>query len=156
FYADGAHEAVVTIGDCSFLPHERFHDAAEAMVRAGGEPASALVATENALRKGVLKRRLGELSDRDRATLRAADLLCELGEFERTDALRVRLPIVWNEGRCQPTAPGFESATRRNILRAGLEILFGQDAVPPPDLFDRLRRAWRNALSLDATLTEEE
>jgi hypothetical protein len=111
FYADGAHEAIVTIGDCAFLPHERFHIAAEQTVRAAGEPASALVVTENALRKALRKRRFGELSDRERATLRAADLLCELGEFERAAALRIRLPIVWNEGRCQVGA-GFESATR--------------------------------------------
>jgi len=156
FYADGAHEAVVTIADCAFLPPERFHAAAELMVRSAGEPASALIATENAVRKAIVKRRLSELSDRERATLRAADLLCELREFERADALRLRLPIVWNEGRCQLSAPGFESATRRNILRPGLDALFGENAAAPPDLFDALRRAWRNALSLDATLTEEE
>ena len=156
FYADGAHEAVVTIGDCAFVPHDRFHAAAEQIVRAAGERASALVATENALRKGLLKRRLGELSDRERAILRAADLLCELGELERTAALRLRLPIVWNEGRCHVTAPGFETATRRNFLRAGMEALFGEFAVPAPDALDDLRRAWRSALSLDARLSEEE
>ena len=156
FYADGAHEAVVTIGDCAFLPHDRFHTAAEQIVRAAGERASALVATENALRKAILKRRLGELGDRDRAILRATDLLCELGEFERAAALRLRLPIVWNEGRCHVSAPGFETATRRNFLRAGMEALFGDFAVAAPDVFDELRRAWRNALSLDATLSEEE
>jgi type IV secretion system protein VirD4 len=156
FYADGANEAVVTIGDCAFVPHDRFHTAAEQIVRAAGDRASALVATENALRKGVLKRRLGELTDRERAILRAADLLGELGEFERTAALRLRLPIVWNEGRCRVAAPGFESATRRNFLRAGMEALFGDFAVAAPETFDDLRRAWRSALSLDARLTEEE
>src|SRR5689334_17746143 len=70
FYADSSHEAVVTIGDCGFLPPERFHAAAELMVRAAGEPASALIATENAVRKAILKRRLSELTDRERATLR--------------------------------------------------------------------------------------
>jgi type IV secretion system protein VirD4 len=142
FYADGAHEAVVTVGDCSFLPQDRFH--------------SALIVTENAVRKAILKRRLGELSDRERATLRAADLLCELGEFERAAALRIRLPIVWNEGRCQVAAPGFETATRRNFLRGGLDSLFGEFGDAAPELFDELRRAWRSALSLDATLSEEE
>ncbi len=156
FYADGANEAVITIGDCAFIPHERFHSAAEQIVRAAGERASALVATENALRKGFLKRRLGELSDRERAILRAADLLCELGEFERSSALRLRLPIVWNEGRCRVTAPGFETATRRNFLRAGMEALFGDFAVQAPEMLTELRRAWRSALSLDARLTEEE
>src|SRR4029077_2968121 len=62
FYGDGANEAVVTIGDCAFVPHERFHTAAEQIVRAAGVRAGALVPTENALRKGILKRRLGELS----------------------------------------------------------------------------------------------
>jgi type IV secretion system protein VirD4 len=156
FYADGGHEAVVTVGDCTFLPEDGFHAAAEAAVRAAAEPASALMATENAVRKAILKRRLGELSDRERAILRAADLLCEIGECERAAALRIRLPIVWNEGRCQVTAPGFESATRRNYLRAGLEALFGELAVAAPESFEELRRAWRNALSLDATLSEEE
>jgi type IV secretion system protein VirD4 len=156
FYADGAHETVVTVGDCAFLPHDRFHDAAEAIVRTSGERASTLVATENAVRKTVMKRRLGELTDRERATLRAADLLCELGEFERAAALRIRLPIVWNEGHCHATAPGFESATRRNFLRAGLDVLLGEFAEAAPDSFDALRRAWRSALSLDATLGEEE
>src|SRR4051812_1825610 len=42
FYADGANEAVVTIGDCAFVPHDRFHTAAEQIVRAAGERASAL------------------------------------------------------------------------------------------------------------------
>jgi hypothetical protein len=156
FYADGAHEAVVTIGDCGFLPHDRFHTAAEQIVRAAGERASALVATENALRKGLLKRRLGEISDRERAILRAADLLCEVGEIERAAALRLRLPIVWNEGRCHVAAPGFETATRRNFLRSGMEALFGEFAVAAPDAFDALREAWRSALSLDTTLSEEE
>ena len=156
FYADGANEAVVTIGDCAFVPHDRFHTAAEQIVRAAGERASALVATENALRKGFLKRRLGELTDRERAILRAADLLVELGELERIAALRLRLPIVWNEGRCRVAAPGFESATRRNFLRAGMEALFGDFAVAAPETLDDLRRAWRSALSLDARLTEEE
>jgi type IV secretion system protein VirD4 len=156
FYVDGAHETMVTVGDCAFLPQDRFHDAAEAIVRTSGERASTLVATENAMRKTVMKRRLGELTDRERATLRAADLLCELGEFERAAALRIRLPIVWNEGRCHATAPGFESATRRNFLRAGLDALLGEFSEPAPDAFDALRRAWRNALSLDATLSEEE
>src|ERR1700681_2106346 len=50
FYADGAHEAVITIGDCAFLPHERFHAAAEQTVRAAGELASAVAVTEHALR----------------------------------------------------------------------------------------------------------
>jgi hypothetical protein len=156
FYADGAHEAVVTVGDCPFLPHDRFHAAAEMIVRTSGERASTLIATENAVRKAIMKRRLGELTDRERATLRAADLLCELGELERAAALRLRLPIVWNEGRCHATAPGFESVTRRNVLRAGLDELFGEFAEPAPDSFDELRRAWRNALSLDTTLGEEE
>jgi type IV secretion system protein VirD4 len=156
FYADGANEAVITIGDCAFVPHDRFHTAAEQIVRAGGERPSGLVATENALRKGFLKRRLGELSDRERTILRAVDLLCELGELERATALRLRLPIVWSEGRCRVTAPGFETATRGNYLRAGMEALFGEFAVPTRDAFDELRRAWRSALSLDARLTEEE
>src|SRR5262249_53595468 len=86
----------------------------------------------------------------------AADLLCELGEFERTAALRIKLPIVWNEGRCQLTAPGFESATRRNFLRLGLEAVFGEFADPAPEAIDQLRRAWRNALSLDSRVSEEE
>jgi hypothetical protein len=156
FYADGAHEAVVTVGDCTFLPHDRFSAAAELIVRTSGERASALVATENAVRKAIMKRRLGELTDRERATLRAADLLCELGEFERAAALRIRLPIVWNEGRCRATAPGFETVTRRNFLRAGLDLLLGEFAAPAPDSFDDLRRAWRSALSLDTALGEEE
>ena len=156
FYADGAHEAVVTVGDCTFLPQDHFHAAAEMIVRTAGEPASTLMATENAVRKAIIKRRLGEISDRERATLRAADLLCELGEFERATALRIRLPIVWNEGRCHASAPGFESVTRRNFLRLGLEELFGDFAVPAPELFNDMRRAWRSALSLDATLSEEE
>jgi type IV secretion system protein VirD4 len=156
FYADGAHEAVVTVGDCAFLPEDRFHAAAELIVRTAGERASALVATENAVRKAIIKRRLGELSDRERATLRAADLLCELGEFERAAALRIRLPIVWNEGRCQVAAAGYESVTRRNFLRAGLDALFGEFADAAPESFDALRHAWRSALSLDTTLSEEE
>ena len=156
FYADGANEAVVTIGDCPFVPHDRFHTAAEQIVRATGDGASALVATENALRKGLLKRRLGELTDRERTLLRAADLLCELGELERAAALRLRLPIVWNEGHCRVAAPGFESIARRNFLRAGMGALFGTFAVVAPETLDGLRRAWRNALSLDARLTEEE
>jgi type IV secretion system protein VirD4 len=156
FYADGAHEAVVTVGDCAFLPEAGFHDAAELVVRMAREPPSALIATENAVRRTMLKRRLGELSDRERAILRAADLLCELGEFDRAAALRMRLPVVWNEGRCQIAAAGFETTARRNLLRAGLHSLFGEFATPAPKLFDELRRAWRNALSLDATLSEEE
>jgi type IV secretion system protein VirD4 len=156
FYADGANEAVVTIGDCAFVPHDRFHTAAEHIVRAAGDGATSLVATENALRKGLLKRRLGELTDRERAILRAADLLCELGELERTAALRLRLPIVWNEGHCRVAAPGFESLARRNFLRTGMEALFGDFAVAAPESLDGLRRAWRSALSLDARLTEEE
>lgn len=156
FYADSAHEAVVTVGDCAFLPHDRFHAAAEVIVRTSGERASTLVATENAVRKAIMKRRLGELPDRERATLRAADLLCELGEFDRAAALRIRLPIVWNEGRCRATAPGFESVTRRNFLRVGLDVLLGEFAEPAPESFDDLRRAWRNALSLDTTLGEDE
>src|SRR5262249_35647776 len=126
------------------------------IVRAAGARASELVPTENALRKGILKRRLGELADRERAILRAADLLCELGEFERTDALRLRLPIVWNEGRCHVAAPGYATATRRNSLRVGMEALFGDFGVAAPELAGGLRRAWRSALSLDARLTEEE
>jgi type IV secretion system protein VirD4 len=156
FYADGAHEAVVTVNDCAFLPQEEFTVAAELIVRAGGDPALTRLATENALRKALLKRRLSELTDRDRAILRAMDLLCELGEFDRTAALRTRLPIVWNDGRCHVMAPGFETATRRNLLKTGLRTLFGEFARSAPDAFDELRRAWRDALSLDATLNEEE
>ena len=156
FYADSAHEAVLTVGDCAFLPAERFPATAQRIVRTAGETSAALGATEDAVRKAIIKRRLGELTDRERATLRAADLLCELGEFERTAALRIRLPIVWNEGRCQVAAPGFETVTRRNFVRYGLEGLFGEFAIPAPESFDELRRAWRNALSLDATLSEEE
>ena len=156
FYADGAHEAVVTVNDCAFLPQEEFTVAAELIVRTGGDPALTRLATENALRKALLKRRLSELTDRDRAILRAMDLLCELGEFDRTAALRTRLPIVWNDGRCHIMAPGFETATRRNLLKTGLRTLFGDFAQSAPDAFDALRRAWRDALSLDATLNEEE
>jgi hypothetical protein len=156
FYADGAHEAVVTVNDCAFLPPEEFTAAAEHIVRTGGDPALTRLATENALRKALLKRRLSELTDRDRAILRAMDLLCELGEFDRTAALRTRLPIVWNDGRCHIMAPGFETATRRNLLKTGLRTLFDDFAQPAPNAFDELRRAWRDALSLDATLNEEE
>lgn len=156
FYADRGHEAVVTIADCGFLPQDGFGVAAELMVRTSGDPATSLMTTENAVRKALIKRRLGELTDRERAILRTTDLLCELGEFDRATALRARLPIVWNEGRCQVAAPGFESAVRRNFLRMGLEALFGGFARAAPDAFDELRRAWRNALSLDATLSEEE
>jgi len=156
FYADGAHEAVVTVNDCAFLPPEDFTSAAELIARTGGDPTLTRFETENALRKALLKRRLGELTDRDRAILRAMDLLCELGEFDRTAALRTRLPIVWNDGRCHVMAPGFETATRRNLLKTGLRTLFGEFAQSAPDAFDELRRAWRDALSLDATLNEEE
>jgi type IV secretion system protein VirD4 len=156
FYADSAHEAVVTVNDCAFLPQEEFAAAAELIVRTGGDPALTRFATENALRKALLKRRLSELTDRERAILRAIDLLCELGEFDRVAALRIRLPIVWNDGRCHVMAPGFETATRRNLLKTGLRTLFGDYALAAPDGFDELRRAWRDALSLDATLSEEE
>jgi type IV secretion system protein VirD4 len=156
FYADSAHEAVVTVNDCAFLPQEEFAAAAELIVRTGGDPALTRFATENALRKALLKRRLSELTDRERAILRASDLLCELGEFDRVAALRIRLPIVWNDGRCHVMAPGFETATRRNLLKTGLRTLFGDYALAAPDAFDELRRAWRDALSLDATLSEEE
>ena len=156
FYADSAHEAVVTVNDCAFLPQEEFAAAAELIVRTGGDPALTRFATENALRKALLKRRLSELTDRERAILRAIDLLCELGEFDRVAALRIRLPIVWNDGRCHVMAPGFETATRRNLLKTGLRTLFGDYALAAPDAFDELRRAWRDALSLDATLSEEE
>jgi type IV secretion system protein VirD4 len=156
FYADSAHEAVVTVSDCAFLPQEEFTTAAELIVRTGGDPALTRFATENAVRKAMLKRRLSELTDRERAILRASDLLCELGEFDRTAALYTRLPIVWNESRCHVMAPGFETATRRNLLKTGLRALFGEFAYAAPDAFDALRRAWRNALSLDATLSEEE
>ncbi len=156
FYADSAHEAVVTVNDCAFLPQEEFAAAAELIVRTGGDPALTRFATENALRKALLKRRLSELTDRERAILRASDLLCELGEFDRVAALRIRLPIVWNDGRCHVMAPGFETATRRNLLKTGLRTLFGGYADAAPDPFDELRRAWRDALSLDATLSEEE
>ena len=156
FYADPAHEAVVTVADCSFLPPERFAAAAEIIVRTSGDTSAALAARETAVRQAILKRRIAELTDRERATLRATDLLCELGEFERTVALRIKLPIVWNEGRCQLTAPGFESATRRNFLRLGLETVFGEFADAAPEAFDQLRRAWRNALSLDSRVSEEE
>ena len=156
FYADSAHEAVVTVNDCAFLPQEEFAAAAELIVRTGGDPALTRFATENALRKALLKRRLSELTDRERAILRASDLLCELGEFDRVAALRTRLPIVWNDGRCHVMASGFETATRRNLLKTGLRTLFGDYALAAPDAFDELRRAWRDALSLDATLSEEE
>jgi len=156
FYADSAHEAVVTVNDCAFLPQEEFAAAAELIVRTGGDPALTRFATENALRKALLKRRLSELTDRERAILRASDLLCELGEFDRVAALRIRLPIVWNDGRCHVMASGFETATRRNLLKTGLRTLFGDYALAAPDAFDELRRAWRDALSLDATLSEEE
>ena len=156
FYADSAHEAVLTVNDCAFLPQEEFAAAAELIVRTGGDPALTRFATENALRKALLKRRLSELTDRERAILRAIDLLCELGEFDRVAALRIRLPIVWNDGRCHVMAPGFETATRRNLLKTGLRTLFGDYALAAPDAFDELRRAWRDALSLDATLSEEE
>ena len=156
FYADSAHEAVVTVNDCAFLPQEEFAAAAELIVRTGGDPALTRFATENALRKALLKRRLSELTDRERAILRASDLLCEFGEFDRVAALRIRLPIVWNDGRCHVMASGFETATRRNLLKTGLRTLFGDYALAAPDAFDELRRAWRDALSLDATLSEEE
>jgi type IV secretion system protein VirD4 len=156
FYADSAHEAVVTVNDCAFLPQQEFAAAAELIVRTGGDPALTRFATDDALRKALLKRRLSELTDRERAILRAIDLLCELGEFDRVAALRIRLPIVWNDGRCHVMAPGFETATRRNLLKTGLRTLFGDYALAAPDAFDELRRAWRDALSLDATLSEEE
>ncbi len=156
FYADSTHESVLTIGDCVFIPAERFQAAAELIVRTAGESASALIPTADAVRKTIIKRRLGELSDRERATLRAADLLCEIGEFERLAALRIRLPIVWNEGRCQVVTPGFESVTRRNVVRYALEGVFGEFADAAPESFDALRRAWRNALTLDAALTDDE
>jgi len=156
FYADSAHEVVLTVGDCMFIPADRFSAAAELIVRTAGDSVAALVPTASAVRKTIIKRRLGELSDRERATLRAADLLCEIGEFERLAALRIRLPIVWNEGRCQVVAPGFESVTRRNVVRYALEGVLNEFAEAAPESFDELRRAWRNALSLDAALSEEE
>ena len=156
FYADSSHEVALTIGDCAFLPDERFQAAAVTVVESAGETSSSLASAESALRGATIQRRLGDLSDRERATLRAADLLCEVGEFERIAALRIRLPIVWNEGRCQITAPGYDSATRRNFLKLGLETLLGDSVATAPDGFERLRRAWRNALSLDAMLSKEE
>jgi len=156
FYADGGHHAVLMVGDCTFLPDQEFHAAAEAIAKATNEPGSALMGTENAVRKCTLRRRLSDLTDRERAILRTIDMLCEVGEFDRATGLRARLPIIWNEGRCQTAAPGFETVTRRNILKSGLEILFGADAQAPPEFFEDLRRAWRNALSLDSGLTEQE
>jgi len=156
FYADGAHHAVLSVGDCAFLPEDAFHAAAKTIVEASGETGSALVAAENALRKCTLRRRLSDLTDRERAILRATDMLREVGEFDRVTTLRIRLPIVWNGARCHISAPGFETVTRRNVLKRGLEVLFGEAAEARLEFFDELRRAWRNALSLDSGLSEHE
>ena len=45
FYSDSAHEAVLTVGDCAFIPAERFQAAAELIVRTAGESAAALIPT---------------------------------------------------------------------------------------------------------------
>src|SRR5215470_9370704 len=63
FYADSAHQAVLTVGDCTFIPAERFSTAAELVVRTAGDGAAALIPTAAAVRKTIIKRRLGELSD---------------------------------------------------------------------------------------------
>jgi len=94
FYADGGHHAVLMVGDCSFLPDHEFHAAAEAIAKATNEPGSALMGTENAVRKCTLRRRLSDITDRERAVLRTIDMLCEVGEFDRATGLRARLPII--------------------------------------------------------------
>src|SRR3977135_1519574 len=54
FYADSAHEAVLTVNDCAFLPQEEFAAAAELIARTGGAPTMERLDNEESMRQDKL------------------------------------------------------------------------------------------------------
>lgn len=64
--------------------------------------------------------RLRDLQDAERAGLRLADMLEALGVLSPADVLGIRLPIVWNDGKCLvETIPAFGHADRMQELECG-------------------------------------
>ncbi|WP_407052112.1 type IV secretory system conjugative DNA transfer family protein [Methyloraptor flagellatus] len=99
-----------------------------------------------ALAGTVLARTLRDLSDQERATLRLADMLRALERLSDREVLAIRLPILWNDGKCHVEAPGgFERADRVVELRRGLADLIlahgGHAAMAAERTMEALRAA---------------
>lgn len=78
----------------------------------------------HALRSAVLSRTLRDMTDGERATLRLADMLKALGRLSEREVTEIRLPIVWNEGRCLLQASaGFSRADQVVELRRAVDDL---------------------------------
>lgn len=101
----------------------------------------------NALKGAVLSRTLRDLTDGERATLRLADMLQVLGEIDGRDIPAIRLPIVWNEGRCLvQTVGGFERADRMTELRKAIGDLVTAHGGHATMATERVQAALRGTL----------
>lgn len=71
-----------------------------------------------------LTRTLRDMTEAERASLRLADMLEALGVFNRIDVVRVRIPIVWNGGKCAVSfGPVNIRADKITAIREGLRII---------------------------------
>lgn len=101
-----------------------------------------------ALRTALLSRTLRDLNDAERATLRLADMLQALGRLSAREVLAIRLPLIWNQGRCDlQVIASFQSrADRMKELRVAITDLISGHCGPIEMATERTQSALRATL----------
>jgi type IV secretion system protein VirD4 len=119
-----------------------------------GESAHKIAEATHALRYASFRRTLRDMADGERAMLRLADILAELGQLSATDLQRVKLPIVWNNGSCLiTTLEGYNVAAKRAQLAEGLKMVIGGHFGDATSASETVQAALRTALAPDSRLT---
>lgn len=107
-----------------------------------------------ALRTALLSRTLRDLKDAERATLRLADMLQALGRLSAREVLAIRLPIIWNDGRCDlRVAATFQGrADRMKELRIAVADLISGHCGPVEMAIERTQSVLRSTLDAPGVL----
>lgn len=102
----------------------------------------------HALRTAQISRTLRDLKDAERAALRLADMLQTIGRLSARDVLSIRLPVIWNDGRCGlQVAASFQArADRMKELRVAVADLISGHCGPVEMAIERTQSALRATL----------
>lgn len=182
FHANELNAMEIRVGDCQAISNRSFNEAATALTEkatgrsrndrgfesgnwkvdaavgvfegiAGGARHSSAY---GALQNTIIRRTLRDMAEAERGIMRLTDLLQQLGQLSRQEALSIKVPIIWNRGSCMFTSPGYESAGKRSALQEGLSLLLGGHFGDVATSSELVQTALRRALEPGSSLPESE
>jgi hypothetical protein len=175
FYGNELNAIELRVSDCGDIPGRSYEDVATEMVErisgrsrhhsyaketagtgnlvliaasfADGAKSFTNAKAARALKDTFIRRTLRDMTEAEVGILRLADMLAAIGVIDAATLSSIRVPIVWNDGRCFFTSYGYDNAAQRAALKEGLAMLIGSHFGDASSSSERVQTALRTALS---------